>query len=112
MANTKWTGAESNCRHTAFQAVALPTELPVPQPSKSAVGVRSEECYNQRAPNAILPQNGGSDNIPQCAIVFETSGAPGSPSSIPVSPSPLKCPVPSWSSILRHAAADTLSRFA
>ena len=25
----KWTGAESNRRHTAFQAVALPTELPV-----------------------------------------------------------------------------------
>ena len=24
----KWAGAESNCRHTAFQAVALPTELP------------------------------------------------------------------------------------
>src|SRR5262249_51868061 len=29
MAKMKWTGAESNCRHTAFQAVALPTELPV-----------------------------------------------------------------------------------
>ncbi len=25
----KWTGPESNRRHTAFQAVALPTELPV-----------------------------------------------------------------------------------
>ena len=25
----KWTGPESNWRHTAFQAVALPTELPV-----------------------------------------------------------------------------------
>ena len=25
----KWTGAELNRRHTAFQAVALPTELPV-----------------------------------------------------------------------------------
>lgn len=24
-----WTGPESNWRHTAFQAVALPTELPV-----------------------------------------------------------------------------------
>lgn len=24
-----WTGPESNRRHTAFQAVALPTELPV-----------------------------------------------------------------------------------
>src|SRR5713101_356206 len=29
MAKILWTGAESNCRHTAFQAVALPTELPV-----------------------------------------------------------------------------------
>ncbi len=26
-----WTGPESNWRHTAFQAVALPTELPVQQ---------------------------------------------------------------------------------
>ncbi len=25
----EWTGPESNWRHTAFQAVALPTELPV-----------------------------------------------------------------------------------
>ena len=29
MTITKWTGPESNWRHTAFQAVALPTELPV-----------------------------------------------------------------------------------
>ena len=29
MAKTKWTGAELNRRHTAFQAVALPSELPV-----------------------------------------------------------------------------------
>jgi hypothetical protein len=29
MAKMKWTGAELNRRHTAFQAVALPTELPV-----------------------------------------------------------------------------------
>src|SRR3972149_6575989 len=27
--NVWWTGPESNWRHTAFQAVALPTELPV-----------------------------------------------------------------------------------
>ena len=30
MSFSKWTGPESNWRHTAFQAVALPTELPVP----------------------------------------------------------------------------------
>ena len=29
MAKMKWTGAELNRRHTAFQAVALPSELPV-----------------------------------------------------------------------------------
>ena len=29
-----WTGPESNRRHTAFQAVALPTELPVLANSK------------------------------------------------------------------------------
>src|SRR5258705_13401392 len=29
MGKMKWTGAELNRRHTAFQAVALPTELPV-----------------------------------------------------------------------------------
>ena len=34
-----WTGAESNCRHTAFQAVALPTELPVQILLKLANGV-------------------------------------------------------------------------
>ena len=31
-----WTGAELNRRHTAFQAVALPTELPVQILLKSA----------------------------------------------------------------------------
>ena len=32
---SEWTGPESNWRHTAFQAVALPTELPVPKIQRS-----------------------------------------------------------------------------
>jgi hypothetical protein len=38
-----WTGPESNWRHTAFQAVALPTELPVQQ--KPYINVRKNLLF-------------------------------------------------------------------